>query len=102
LVEAPIDAISYRAMKPADGTVILAMSSAHVFPSVLHAAHERHWPLTVAFDNDRAGNTGWERCLENQRLLYPDDPPAERTMPVAKDWNEDLCAAPRRSHRRRL
>jgi len=102
LVEAPIDAISYRAMKPADGTVILAMSSAHVFPSVLHAAHERRWSLTVAFDNDRAGNTGWERCLENQRLLYPDDPPAERTMPVAKDWNEDLCAAPRRSHRRRI
>jgi hypothetical protein len=102
VVEAPIDAISYAAMKRTDGAVVAAMSCAHVFPSVLQAAHERRWPLTVAFDNDPAGNAGWERCEETQRLLYPNDPPAQRIMPTAKDWNEDLCATPRRSHGRHL
>jgi len=102
VVEAPIDAISYAALKKTDGAVVAAMSCSHVFPSVLQAAHERRWPLTVAFDNDPAGNAGWERCQETQRLLYPHDPPARRMMPAAKDWNDDLCAAPRRSHGRRL
>jgi hypothetical protein len=102
VVEAPIDAISYAAMKRTDGAVVMAMSCAHVFPSVLQTAHERRWPLTVAFDNDPAGNTGWERGQETQRLLYPNDPPPVRITPSAKDWNEDLCAAPRRSHGRHL
>ena len=102
VVEAPIDAISYAALKRTDGAVVMAMSCAHVFPSVLETAHERRWPLTVAFDNDPAGNAGWERCRETQRLLYPNDPPAQRLMPAAKDWNEDLCAAPRQNHGRRL
>jgi hypothetical protein len=102
VVEAPIDAISYAAMKRTDGAVVAAMSCAHVFPSVLQAAHERRWPLTVAFDNDPAGNTGWERCQETQRLLYPNDAPALRIQPAAKDWNDDLCAAARHSQGRRL
>jgi len=102
VVEAPIDAISYAAMNRTDGAVVAAMSCAHVLPSVLQAAHERRWPLTVAFDNDPAGNAGWERCQETQRLLYPNDPAPQRIMPVAKDWNDDLCAAPRRSHGRSL
>jgi hypothetical protein len=100
VVEAPIDAISYAAMKRTDGAVVLAMSCAHVFPSILQAAHDRRWPLTVAFDNDPTGNAGWERCQETQMLLYPNDPPACRIVPVGKDWNEDLCAAPRKSNRR--
>ncbi len=102
VVEAPIDAISYWAMKPTDETVVLAMSGAHVFPAVLKAAHERQWPLTVAFDNDAGGKTGWERCLENQKVHYPNDPPPSRMIPTAKDWNKDLCDAPRRTHGRRL
>ncbi len=102
ILEAPIDAISYAALKRTDGFVVMAMSCAHVFPSVLQAAHERSWPLTVAFDNDPAGNAGWERCQEAQRLLYPNDLPADRIVPVAKDWNEDLCAASRQNYRRGL
>jgi hypothetical protein len=101
-VEAPIDAISYAAMKRPDQTVVLAMSCAYVLRPVLQAVHERRWSLMVGFDNDSAGNAGWKRCVENQGLLYPDDPPVYRTMPMAKDWNDDLCAAPRRSHGRRL
>ncbi len=102
LVEAPIDAISFAAIKQPDRTVILAMSCANVFRPVLAAAHERHWPLTVAFDNDSAGHTGWERCMENHHLLYPNDPPPNRATPRAKDWNEGPLCAPRRNHRRRL
>jgi len=97
VVEAPIDAISYAALKRTDGAVVMAMSCAHVFPSVLQTAHDRRWTLTVAFDNDPAGNAGWERCQETQRLLYPHAPPAQRIVPVAKDWNDDLCLAPRPS-----
>lgn len=102
VVEAPIDAISYWAMKPTDNAVVLAMSAAHVFPSVLKATHERKWQLTVAFDNDAGGKTGWDRCLENHGVLYPNDPPPSRMTPALKDWNKDLCATPRRTHRRHL
>lgn len=102
LVEAPIDAISYVALKRPEKAVVLAMSCSHVFRPVLQAAHERLWPLTVGFDNDRAGHAGWERCQEDQRLLYPDDPPARRIVPAGKDWNDDLRAAPGLGHGRRL
>ena len=102
LVESPIDAISYAAMKRPDQAVVLSMSCASVFRSILQTAHERRWPLAVGFDNDPAGNAGWERCQEDQRLLYPNDPPACRIVPGAKDWNADLCAAARRSHKRSL
>jgi len=102
VVEAPIDAISLAALQRPNHAVVLAMSCAHVFRPVLLAVHERRWPLTVAFDNDPAGNAGWERCVENHRLLYPNDPSPGRATPVAKDWNDDLCAAPRHRHGRRL
>jgi len=102
LVESPIDAVSYVAMKRPDQAVVLSMSCANVFRSVLQAAHDRGWSLAVGLNNDKAGYTGWERCEENQRLLYPNDPPAIRIRPAANDWNDDLCAAARRSHGRSL
>jgi hypothetical protein len=101
LVEAPIDAISYATLKRPDEAVVMAMSCSHVFRPVLQAAHERLWPLTIGFDNDQAGTTGWERCQENQRLLYPNDPPARRVVPAGKDWNNDLRAAGRHRGRGR-
>ena len=102
LVEAPIDAISYAALKWPEEAVILAMSGSHASRPVLDAAHGRRWELAIGFDNDRAGHAGWERCRENYTLLYPDDPPPSRTLPAGKDWNDDLRAAPRHSHGRRL
>lgn len=102
LVEAPIDAISYASLKRPDETVILAASCSHATRPVLQAAHERNWFLMIGFDNDRAGNAGWERCRENCALLYPDDSPPCRIIPRGKDWNEDLMAAPRLNRGRHL
>ncbi len=102
VTEAPIDALSYVALKRPEDTVVMAMSSSHVYQPVLRAAHERRWELAVGFDNDRAGHAGWERCRENHRILYPDDLPPRRIVPAGKDWNDDLHLAPRRSHGRHL
>lgn len=102
LVEAPIDAISYAALKRPEETIILSVSGSHATRPVLDAAHARHWELAVGFDNDRPGNAGWEHCRENYGLLYPDDPQPSRTLPAGKDWNDDLRAALRRSQGRRL
>jgi hypothetical protein len=102
VTEAPIDALSYIALtNPAD-TVVMAMSGSHVFQPVLRAAHERGWELAVGFDNDRAGNAGWERCQENYGILYPNDLRPCRIIPAGKDWNDDLRLAPRRSQGRHL
>lgn len=101
ITEAPIDALSYAALHRPDRTVILAMSGAHVYEPVLRAAHDRLWPISVGFDNDRAGNAGWERCRENHRILFPDDAPPRRIVPAGKDWNEDLCLGPRHGPARR-
>jgi hypothetical protein len=102
LVEAPIDAISYAALKRPEATIILSVSGSHATRPLLDAAHIRRWELAIGFDNDPPGNAGWEHCRENHRLLYPDDPQPSRTMPAAKDWNDELRATPRRSHGRRL
>jgi len=102
LVEAPIDAISYAALKRPDETLILSVSGSHATRPLLDAVHARRWQLVIGFDNDRPGHAGWEHCRENYRLLYRDDPQPSRTQPVGKDWNDDLRAAPRRSHGRRL
>jgi hypothetical protein len=102
LVEAPIDAISYAALKRPEETIILSVSGSHATRPVLDAAHERHWQLAIGFDNDRPGTAGWEHCRDNYALLYPDDPQPSRTLPASKDWNDDLRAAHRRSQRRGL
>ena len=90
VTEAPIDAISYVAIRRSPDTAVLAMSGSHVFRPVLQAAHDRRWHLAVAFDNDHAGLAGYESCRENQDLLFPDDPPVQRIAPRGKDWNDDL------------
>jgi Toprim-like len=102
LVEAPIDALSYAALERPEETIILSMSGSHATRPVLDAAHARHWELAIGFDNDRAGHAGWERCRENYALLYPAAPQPTRILPAGKDWNDDLRAAPRRNHGRRL
>jgi len=102
LVEAPIDAISYAALRQPRETVILAMSGSHASKAVLDTAHERRWELTVGFDNDQPGHAGWQRCRKNYALLYPDDRQPSRTLPAGKDWNDDLRSAPRQRHGRRL
>jgi len=102
LVEAPIDAISYAALKRPDDTAILAMSGSHATRPILDAAHARRWELAIGFDNDRPGNAGWKHCRQNYALLYPDDAQPSRSLPAGKDWNDDLRTAPRHSQGRRL
>ena len=102
IVEAPVDAISYQALRSSDSTVILATSCSHVFQPILEAAHERGWPLTIALDNDRAGHAGSQRCLADYAALYPGDALPHRQCPVMKDWNDDLRAAISLSHGRGL
>jgi hypothetical protein len=102
VVEAPIDALSYRALRSSKETAILATSCSHVFTPILEVSHARKWPLTVALDNDRAGHAGAERCLADYAALYPADPAPFRQCPVLKDWNDDLRAAISLSHGRGL
>jgi hypothetical protein len=102
LVEAPIDAISYAALKRPEEGIVLSVSGSHATRPVLDAAHERHWQLAIGFDNDRPGIAGWEHCRDNYALLYQDDPQPSRTLPASKDWNDDLRAVHRRSQGRGL
>jgi hypothetical protein len=102
LVEAPIDAISYAALKRSEETLILSVSGSHATRPVLVAAHEHRWQLVIGFDNDGPGMAGWEHCRDNYALLYPDDAQPSRTLPASKDWNDDLRAAHRRSQGRGL
>jgi hypothetical protein len=102
VVEAPIDAVSYQALRSDQDAAVLATSCSHVFKPILEAAHERRWPLTIALDNDRAGHAGAERCLADYAALYPADPAPHRQCPVLKDWNDDLRAAISLSHGRGL
>jgi hypothetical protein len=90
VVEAPIDAISFQALRSDESTSIVATSCSHVFQPILQTAHERGWNLTVALDNDRAGHTGSQRCLADYAATYPSDPLPHRQSPVMKDWNDDL------------
>ena len=53
LVEAPIDAISYAALKRPEATIILSVSGSHATRPVLEAAHARRWELAIGFDNVR-------------------------------------------------
>jgi len=92
VVEAPIDALSFQALRANEFTAIVATSSSHVFTPILQAAHERGWNLLIALDNDRAGNSGWKRCQDEYATLYPADPAPYRIAPVTKDWNDDLRA----------
>jgi hypothetical protein len=102
VVEAPIDALSYQALRSKPDTAIVATSSSHVFTPILEASHARKWPLTIALDNDRAGHAGAERCLADYAALYPANPAPFRQCPVLKDWNDDLRAAISLSHGRGL
>jgi hypothetical protein len=102
LVEAPIDAISYAALKRPEETIILSVSGSHATRPVLDVAHARRWELAIGFDNDGPGHAGWEHCRDNYALLYPDDPRPSRTPPAGKDWNDDLRTALRHSQGRRL
>ncbi len=102
VVEAPIDAISYQALRSDGATAIVATSCSHVFQPILQAAHEKGWDLTIALDNDRAGHTGARRCLDEYAAMYPSDPVPHRQSPVMKDWNDDLRAAISLSHGRGL
>jgi hypothetical protein len=102
LVEAPIDAISYAALNRPANTVILSVSGSHATTPILEAAHARRWELAIGFDKDGPGHAGWHHCTQNYRRLYPDDPPPTRTLPVLKDWNDDLRQAPGLRRGRRL
>jgi hypothetical protein len=102
LVEAPIDAISYVALKRPADTVVLSVSGSHATIPILEAAHKRRWELAIGFDKDAPGHAGWDHCTRNHRLLYPDDTPPIRTLPVSKDWNDDLREAPSLRRGRRL
>lgn len=102
VVEAPIDAVSYQALRSNPDTAVLATSCSHVFQPILEAAHERRWSLTIALDNDRAGHAGAERSLADYAALHPGDPAPRRQCPVLKDWNDDLRAAISLSHGRGL
>jgi hypothetical protein len=102
LVEAPIDAISYAALKRPADTVVLSVSGSHATTPILEAAHARRWELTIGFDKDAPGHAGWDHCTRNYRLLYPDDPPPTRILPALKDWNDDLREAPSLRRGRRL
>ena len=102
VVEAPIDAMSFQALRSDPATGILATSCSHVFQPILRAVHERGWSLTVALDNDRAGHAGSQRCLAEYAALYPGDATPHRQCPVMKDWNDDLRAAPTLSRGRGL
>ncbi len=90
VTEAPIDAVSYTAMYRPEGVSVLSMGCCHVFPRLIEVAQERGQQLVVALDNAPEADEAFRKCVEYQRLHFPNGEPPTRHAPLRKDWNDDL------------
>jgi hypothetical protein len=94
VVESPVDALSYATLTPSSRQVVIVSVSGNFIPEkLLHCVHERNRDggclLTVALDNDEAGDAGHRRAVDmihEQRLNVS----VTRERSKGKDWNEDL------------
>lgn len=89
LCESPIDAISYRALRPESGR-ILALGG-----NLLSPGDVRKWirgEVVLAFDRDQAGEKMALRAVDELKGVN-----MRRDVPDGKDWNEDLQMARKRA-----
>lgn len=90
IAESAIDALSYRALFPQEAVCVV--STAGVMPDcpalVTLAQRLGISTLTVAYDNDPAGNEAAEKLMAN--IARSSSITVRRKAPEGKDWNEAL------------
>ncbi len=86
ITEAPIDALSYWCLRKSRHPSIAAVSvsGTHMPDELLRYAKAHEKKVTLAFDNDRAGELAAKRLIGSYGRFC-------RQCPNLKDWNEDLC-----------
>jgi len=92
LVEAPIDALSYKTLFNPRNTLIVACSGKVASYQLLRLANERHMKISVGFDNDEPGREGYVHTIKRFQEINPAAPIPERIESKGKDWNLDLIS----------
>lgn len=92
-VESAIDAISFFELKKSEFGLILSTSGAsgQMCKTTAAAYRQRGFEIVAAFDNDKAGDA----------MSVHLGQPAERLLPVLKDWNADLIESKSTSSEKR-
>lgn len=89
--EAPVDAMSYAALKGDRGTFA---ATGGVMPFLPENLASQKWKsLVIAYDNDEAGRPAAERLAEHCRKLGFKNVSVDHPQGF-KDWNEALAAPP--------
>lgn len=95
VVESPIDAASYHTLFTGrnDRVAVVSCGGSFVPQDLLDLTYDRRQPVVVAFDNDAAGERGWQKAWDETA----DWPGFQITSqcPERKDWNADLVASVR-------
>lgn len=95
-VESPIDAFSY--LQRSERARVVSVGGSVVPEAALQAARTHQLPITVALDNDHAGEQGWQGVLDRVRSWGASFVARlRRVVPrlmgwEVKDWNELLRA----------
>lgn len=91
-VESPIDALSYYCLKAARPTdlAVVSCSGATVPTDLMFQAYDARKSFVVAFDNDRAGERGWQKAWDETADWTGFKISSD--CPRLKDWNDDLRA----------
>jgi len=104
LVESPIDAMSYAALKANGhtyGRIVSTDGNGPLPTREIERTLEQGGIVRAAFDKDGGGDRLWERVQEH----YPAETsgnytPVMRQTPKGKDWNEDLQRQQAQEHER--
>jgi hypothetical protein len=94
-VESPIEALSYHTLFAGrhDRLAVVSCSGASVPDELLATAYDRRQSFIVGFNNDDAGELGWQRACESTADWPGFKISAE--CPRRNDWNADLVASVR-------
>ena len=84
-VESAIDALSYKQLHPGDDSLIISTAGATTPPEYVEKLIEQGWDITVAYDNDEAG----QNFAQQWKDQFPESVEIE-TPVFYKDWNEQL------------
>ena len=96
ITESPIDAISYSVLHPDKHLCVVSIAGQYIPEQLLATAEGR--PVIIAIDNPE-----FEKSTEASEITQgivestlAKCPNARLHTPMAKDWNDDLCAARKR------
>ena len=96
ITESPIDAISYSVLHPEENLCVVSIAGHYIPDQLLQACEDKE--VIIAIDNP-----AFERSQQAAKITreiiattMAKRPHAHVLTPMAKDWNDDLCAAQKR------